>query len=926
MKALILVLTSAACSLAADSTLWRPYYISPRSGAQHIALDNDWRLTSRDSEIRDPAGIDSKAKWIPVSTPASVHMTLHRAGELPHPYYNLNSEQYRPAERKVWYYRRSFTVPASAKGQFVFLCFDGADYFSRVWLNGELLGRHEGMFGGPEIEVAEKIRYGAANDVVLEIRSANWGRWGEDISRKPGNVIHPWVLSGGSAAEAFYVFGMWRGARIEIVPRVHMERPFLATESVGSDGARVRLSAEIFVNSHSHAYALHPTGQNRFTHFVNSHAVGAAARPLSLRLRLRNPKSRMVEFEESIAASKAVQGRSWIEKTVTVASPRLWWPNGLGKPELYVAEVQLLEAGQPVDSITFEFGIRTLRTVRSPGLRTEDLWHDWQFVVNGRPFFVKGVNWMPADLLLDLPRSRYDWLVSMARNAGVQMFRIWGAGLLETEEFYAACNRSGILVWQEFQVSNMLTAGWPQDVWEAQVAKNVQRLRNQPSLALWCGGNEANPYAPENAATIGIFERNVLTFDPTRPYRRTSPDGGSVHEYPDKDPTWYGKEYRHVPFMAETGMHNIPEARSMREVVDAREFTKPLSNMYSDDFVREHPDFRHHFGEFSPSRVPRMLSRASHIGDMSAPSIEALSEASQIGAGEFYQVVSELLQAQYPETTGLIPWVYKRPWPIIAIMLADGFGQPTAPYYFLKRTYEETHAFLRLPSLLWAAGETMAISGAVAHASAAPLTGLKMTATVFDDRFAILWSRSSAVELKAGPSVTHAALGEFPIPASYRDRFLFLSVELRKAAGELVSRSVYWPRTLSLLDDESTRKRHREKPVEWPALSKGPWLKPVVGATQTSLAATLVSSSLDANRDTQIEVRLRNTGRTPAFLTSFDVVGARRTFYATDNYFWLAPGEARNVRIHLHWRDAPTAQRELRVSAWNAAPVVIALP
>jgi beta-mannosidase len=174
--------------------------------------------------------------------------------------------------------------------------------------------------------------------------------------------------------------------------------------------------------------------------------------------------------------------------------------------------------------------------------------------------------------------------------------------------------------------------------------------------------------------------------------------------------------------------------------------------------------------------------------------------------------------------------------------------------------------------------------------------------------------------------VTHAALGEFPIPASYRDRFLFLSVELRKAAGELVSRSVYWPRTLSLLDDESTRKRYREKPVEWPALSKGPWLKPVVGATQTSLAATLVSSSLDANRDTQIEVRLRNTGRTPAFLTSFDVVGARRTFYATDNYFWLAPGEARNVRIHLHWRDVPTAQRELRVSAWNAAPVVIALP
>ena len=921
MKFLMLSLALAASLLAADSpALWRPYYISPRSGAQHIALDRDWQLASRDAQIAASGELNSISKWIDVSTPSSVHMALYRAGELPHPYYNLNSEKYRPAEKKVWYYRHSFRVPDAVRGQFVFLCFDGADYFTRVWLNGELLGRHEGMFGGPEVEISDKLRWGADNEVVLEVRSGNWGRWDEDVSRKPGKVIHPWVFSGGSAAEAFFVFGMWRGARLEIVPRTHLERPFLVTESIGAGSAQLRLTAELFVNANSHRYSLHPTGADRFVHFINSHGARPSAQKLALRLSLRNPASGAVEFREVIPAPQAIEGRTWVEKTVTVRGPRLWWPNGMGKPELYQAEVELLADSKPVDSIGFEFGIRTIRTVRSAGLRTEDLWHDWQFEVNGRPFFLKGINWMPADLLLDLPRSRYDWLVGMARNLGVQMFRIWGAGLVETEDFYAACNRNGVLVWQEFQVSNMLTGEWPQDVWEAQVAKNIQRLRNQPSLALWCGGNEANPYAEGNAATIGIFERNVLTFDNSRPYRRTSPDGGSVHEYPDKDPAWYGREYRFVPFMAETGMHNIPEAGSMREVVAAGEFSQSLGNMYSDSFVKEHPEFRHHFGEFSPSRVPRMLSRASHIADMNDPSIESLSEASQVGAGEFYQIASEALQAQYPDTTGLIPWVYKRPWPIVAIMLADGFGQPTAPYYFLKRTYEDTHVLLRLPALLWSAGESIPLDASVTHASAAPLAGLKLSATVYDDTFQPLLTRSSEISLKAGPSVANVALGSFQIPADYRDRFVLIVAELRKSSGELVSRSVYWPRSLGMLDDAATRARFREKPVDWPTLRQGPWLKPATAKTRTTLAAKIVSSRT-VGSDTVVEVALRNTGKSPAFMTTLDVTGAKRTFFASDNFFWLAPGESRTVRLQLQWRDAKPASPAVRVSAWNVDPV-----
>ena len=144
---------------------------------------------------------------------------------------------------------------------------------------------------------------------------------------------------------------------------------------------------------------------------------------------------------------------------------------------------------------------------------------------------------MPVDALYDLTADKYDWAVKMAKNLGVQMFRIWGSGLLESDAFYSACNKYGIMVWQDFNIANFDTPEWPQEVWEAQVCQNIFRLRNQPSLAVWCGGNEFNPYSYGNAASMGILERNLSIFDPTRAFLRTSPDAGSMHSYPDFDPS-----------------------------------------------------------------------------------------------------------------------------------------------------------------------------------------------------------------------------------------------------------------------------------------------------------------------------------------------------------------------------------------------------
>lgn len=157
----------------------------------------------------------------------------------------------------------------------------------------------------------------------------------------------------------------------------------------------------------------------------------------------------------------------------------------MGEPHLYVVRLRLQSNRQTLDTLEFDFGFLTLATVATPGPQTLDRWANWQFVVNGRKLFVKGMNWMPADILLDLPAKRYRWLLSAARNAGVQLVRVRGGGLIETEEFYAAANELGILVWQDFPIGNVTTPDWPQSLWEALVVQNIFRLRNHPSLALY---------------------------------------------------------------------------------------------------------------------------------------------------------------------------------------------------------------------------------------------------------------------------------------------------------------------------------------------------------------------------------------------------------------------------------------------------------
>ncbi len=918
------------------NALWQPYYITPRATAQHLDLSGAWTLSHRDTCALNAAELKDQKDPFITTVPNSVHWSYYKAGKLPHPYAHINSSQYRWIEEKAWYYEKEVFLPAAAAGENILLCFDGIDYFSRIWLNDSLLGSHEGMFGGPVIDISKLARRGAANTITVEVLAGNWGNRATAIENLPrnqsgefdyskrkgfnprasGRITKPWILTGGSGTEAFFSLGMWQGARIEIVPEIQLERPYLTTTSVSATAARLHLSLEVLAHTNSLKKALHPW-RNAQIHHPDAKGVPyiPVAKKHSVLVQLNDGRKTVFEKEFPL---NIMEGKNWLEQDLIIPRPKLWNPNGMGEAHLYNVTIALKEEGEITDRLAFDYGIRTIERVRSAGPRTADRWENWQFVINGKKLFVKGMNWTPVDVLLDLPEERYRWALEAARNMGVQLIRVWGGGLLETEHFYSICNELGIMVWQDFPIGNQDTPDYPQDIWEAQVVQSIFRLRNHPSLAVWCGGNEFNPYSFGNAASIGIIERNLDIFDPSRLFVRTTPDDGSMHAYPDMDPTWYNRSYQFEPWVSETGMHSMPEANLFYELVDAREF-KGLGKMWEKDFYKDHREFIHHFTEYGAARVPRMLSRASHIDDLSDPTIETVTEASQVGAGEWYQIVSEKMQGNYPVTTGLMPWVFKRHWPVIAIQMMDWFGQAAAPYYFMKRTYAPTHAALDLERLLWAPGEEINWVGKISHAPGSPKSG-SLAVTVYDDQFNQLApARRKNLSLAAGPSVTEVALGSFRIPSDYRDRFVLVVAEFRGTAGELISRSVYHLRSLSMMEDPGFYEKYTKEPIPWTALEKGPWLKPAVGRTPTRLTAALVGNKEISADRSQLKVRIRNTGKVPSFMTKIAIRNTKRAFFASDNYFWLAPGETKEITVEVLWREPATkADARLVVESWNA--------
>ena len=171
----------------------------------------------------------------------------------------MNTKKYAWVPDKVWYFRRHFDVPAAAKEDYVFLCFDGTGYYTTIWINGTLVGRHAGLFGGPHVEVGQYLHPGQSNDIVVEVKAGSYGEKNWDMDNLGnGKVAVPWGLAGGEryvTADSGIDYreleplGIWQSVRLEITPKVHLARPYLVTQKATGARASMRLKVEVLDNT-----------------------------------------------------------------------------------------------------------------------------------------------------------------------------------------------------------------------------------------------------------------------------------------------------------------------------------------------------------------------------------------------------------------------------------------------------------------------------------------------------------------------------------------------------------------------------------------------------------------------------------------------------------------------------------------------------
>lgn len=849
-----------------------------------------------------------------------------------HPYVGANSRDYRWTADVTWWFRTVVRAErldeSAARAELVF---DGVDHDAWVWVDGRLAGEHHGMFGGPVLDVSEWLTRPVDHEIVLALRPAGAGQGKEIGWGTKTRVVKPETFCRWINNPDLMTTGVWRPVRLVQTGRHRLERPQVTTRLAPDGSARVAVEVEVLradVQADLHWVQRHggvpPVWDRRFSGAAGDPTMGAAtqgdrAGDATVAATLRDASGAVVA--EARTALDVAPGRVWARLELAVDEPRLWWPNGMGPagaaPALHSLAIDLAGAGE--DRLELPIGLREITWERADGPRLADHWFDWRAEINGVQTPLRGMNWMPSDVLRQ-DRERVRHLLTLMRDAGVQLVRVWGGGLIETEEFYDACDELGLLVWQDFPLNTLYDCSdIPLDVWEQQVTWSVERLRNRASLAVWCGGNEFDPYAPENAAVIGILERTLTDLDGTRPFARSCSDAGDVHPYLECDTTWYLPMYRDVPSISEWGGHTLPTVASLAEILPADELERPLDSLLSADpdaFPASHPVLRHHWSEFQPDRVPRMLNRARIYDDLSSASFEGGVEAVQRGAAEISQTVITDFSAGDTSCRLLMPWVYNRPWPSVGMQAVDHSGRPTPGYYAIRRGYRPGAVVIRPAAEALAPEESLRLSVGLTRDRRSDVpSGRAVHVAVYDQSLREVAAETLRVAAGAGG---FRAMRVDP-PEGEARAFVVVATDERDPEAQHV-RVI---RVAESLADPEARAAYRSEPRTTSHFMAGS-LRDAIAETPAS-----VRWSVEEGDDGVLVLTLENTGDVPAAFVAIDSADPLWMVLPEDDGFWVEPGTTRRVGVRARAtaevsavvteRPAPGSRPvdALRVRGWN---------
>ena len=837
-----------------------------------ILLQDNWKAKRSMDVLSDGTEITSAGYkpegWLEAVVPGTILTTLLHNNLVPDPFFGMNNNlipDVYDAGRDYytyWFYTE-FDLPQIKEGQEVWLNFRGINYFADVFLNGNRVNTntHKGMYIREKYRITPFLNKTGINKLAVWVAppdpagNAYAGQGGDGMI---GRNITMQCTAGWDwiCPIRDRNTGIWDEVSLETTGVVDLRNPYVESKVPGmripgnkQDPAFISTSIELVNISEKTLQGIAKAVLN--------------GKEISQKVTLNPGEIRTIQFKE-----------------IEMAEPDLWWPNGMGDQPMYTLQYAFnLQNGSVSDSEKVSFGIRETGHYFDEQIKAQ------VFTVNGQKVFIKGGNWIASDALLRLTRDRYDAEVRMHAGMNMNMIRVWGGGLTERPEFYDACDRYGILVWQDLWISGDCNGEWfdpskkesqarrkayPDDhsLFLESVTDQVKMLRNHPSLYLWCGGNETPPPADINQA----LEKDILPqLDPRRFYLdkstsarlMTNSKGGTGDgPYGIQEPSYWFTE-RSFPFNPETGNIGIPNIEGLKKII-------PENELFPPETPRGTKSWLYH--KYLPlNDFPGRYGKVKDIGDFCMKA--------QLVSYEQYRALQEGFNYKmWDWYTGMLIWKNQNPWTALRGFFYDYFLDYTGGYFGYQHGAEPVHIQFNLnDSVVCALNQTPQ-----------NLDYLTSHIRLYDLHGNLLSEQKQELNLDAH---TTRLLGKVELPGKDSGVF-FLRLSLMNK-DKMMDENLYW---LS------------NKGASYEQLNKLEKAKVELSARKSGLGKARVS--------------ITNHGSETAFFIRLKMVKEKNELvlpvFLSDNYITLMPGETKWLDID-YTGSLKQGQNKIRLVAegWN---------
>ncbi|MDZ7261270.1 MAG: ABC transporter permease [candidate division KSB1 bacterium] len=621
-------------------------------------------------------------QWLPAEVPGCVHTDLLKNNQIEDPFYRDNETKLQWIGKTDWEYRLKFEVtPQLLQYNHIELTCLGLDTYTDIYLNSQQVLSTDNMFREYRLECKEFLKKGD-NELLIRFRSPinevlpimKQKSYQLPTVNDPGEKTSPYTRKapyhfGWDWGPRFVTCGIWRPIFLDCWNEVKITDLFISTEHLTDQTAILVADLEV---------------------------VSEAEQLVTIEL--QDLTENKVRLEKRVLLQKGI---SHTPIKFSIDQPRRWWPNGLGEQFLYQIRTTILKDGKVLDSFQRTIGLRTLELRQQP-----DEWGtSFTFVINDVPVYAKGGNWIPADnFVTRISDEKYKHLLQSCREANMNMLRVWGGGIYESNVFYGLCDQLGLMVWQDFMFACSMYPGDPEFLnnVEQEARDQLIRLRNHPSIVLWCGNNEVETgwfnwgwknRLPEAAwqdylkLFHDLLPKICQLYDPTRPYWPSSPSSnlkepadsqksGDVHYWD----VWHGTKpfiefKRQFPrFISEYGFQSFPAPESIAQ------FTLPEDRRIDSPVMLVH----------QKSGRGNKLIEEYLLRDFPKPkNFDSFAVVSQILQAEGIKLGTEHFRRIKPRCMGSLYWQIDDCWPVASWSSIDYYGTWKALHYYAKKFYND---------------------------------------------------------------------------------------------------------------------------------------------------------------------------------------------------------------------------------------------